>query len=247
MIQLRGNRAKKAPRRKAGGYVHFKVPRAALALWYFTGTDDNRHNIQNILIEPEVTTVGKVKHIKAHAVATDGHRLLHVWWNPSKGEKFAPKTLLNRTAVERHLKEGAKGGSIFARGKGLEFSISEVGHQTLLKNSAGHSSVVFDSVKTPDVQFPEWRQVIPKRDDSDSATPQTYGMNIHYLDDFRKYLVEFVKSEAGPGVKFNYVNPPFGPMILIPAYHDGDVEIEYALKMERGASAEYIVMPMRVD
>ena len=95
MIKLR-NARKPAPAPKVRGKpldgknVMFTIPRAALALWYFTeGADGNRKNLQHIHIEPEVTHVGKSKHIRAHAVATDGHRLMHVWWEPKKGERFA--------------------------------------------------------------------------------------------------------------------------------------------------------------
>jgi hypothetical protein len=257
MIKLR-NAGKPSPKPTVRGKppegkkVSFTIPRAALALWYFAeAADGNRKNLQHIHIELEVTHVGKTKHVKAHAVATDGHRLMHVWWEPKKGERFAEKVWLNAVAVERHLKEatGGKGGSIFARGRDFEYTVIDQGEKFVLVDSSGRSSVAF-VIPEEEWDYPRWRDVMPRRDDNDSNIPQIYGVDLNYVDDLRKYLEEFNgKSWNGSlGIKINYTNPPMGPMLLIPYKEEGtEVEIEYALRMGKGASMEYIVMPMRVD
>jgi DNA polymerase-3 subunit beta len=106
-----------------------------------TSNDDTRHHIHGLYLEARAGTL--------RAVATDGHRL-HVATAPAEAEfpgVILPKQVLPLLARDL---EAAKGDVSLSLGRELEAEIAGVRY----------------SVRLVDAQFPDYEQVIPKKETS---------------------------------------------------------------------------------
>jgi hypothetical protein len=251
----------------------FNVPRAALMTWVFAydpkpskGQTEVRDNLKTIHFESSVEGPRKDEVRILHAVATDGHRLIHCWWNAlpkdildepfeieSEAVDFFLKNLNEGDDNEDSgkLKKGAsmKGNPILGRGRDHQFRIqTEDGNYIIAaeKNSAAVAWLDVGLIKHTRMAFPIWRPIVPKWQEGDVKYPMTFGVDFEYVMDFHRYLKEF---GHGTTMKISYPDVSCsGPILFAPtrpSEDDPTVDVNFFL-LDQATAVEYILMPVQL-
>lgn len=222
---------------------NFVVPRMALMTWAFAAEEDTaRTNLKVVRFEKTLDGPGKTQAVTLHAIATDGHRLIHVWWDGTPEDILDEGMELEASAVDLFLKElnGDK-GSVFGRGKKFEYRIcSEKDSYALVAerdDGTQEAWVEAGDIKHSRGDYPQWRTVMPKWAEGKSPHPMCFGVNLDLLMDYHRFLKEF---GFGNGVRISYqAVTEQGAMLVLPQ------ETGYASSPEE-ANVEYVLMPMRL-
>jgi hypothetical protein len=213
----------------------FWVPRAALMTWMFAydpkpskGQHEIRDNLKTIRFESSVEGPRKDEVRKLHAIATNGHRLIHCWWDsrpkdildsPFEVESEAVDFFLKNLSSDENDEKSKKGASILGRGRDHEFRIrTEAGNYIIAaeKDSAAVAWVDVGPIKHTRIAFPTWRPTVPKWQEGEVKYPMTFGVDFDYVVDFHRYLKEF-----GHGTTMKICYPDVscaGPILFAPYY-----------------------------
>jgi DNA polymerase III sliding clamp (beta) subunit (PCNA family) len=214
-----GKRKKKKP-------TSFEVPRSALEIWRFAGDEDSRSHLHPIHFESE--KIGKS--VTVHALATDGHRLIHTSWTAKEDDHIEDHVDVSSSAVRDFLKYVGRAKKSYTP----IFRINEEGSEHVLGTDRGHVAKV--GFTFPDsARFPDWRHVIPKPLSGTNRFPQRFGVNLAYLVDFGKYLHVCGSTQ---NVIFHYASEKaLDPIRLEPAGLGDEINAK--------VEVEYILMPVR--
>jgi len=242
---------RKTATKLAAPKVHFRVPRAVLEIYRFTTADKDRPNLNQILLEPE--KIGKSNVTIVHAVATDGHRMLHASWELRKEDFLEEPICIYPPAVKDYLTKHV--GKAKKTDYPLEFIIKRNGFRPADKKTPAYYLTASNKMTVPvevpvpideatgkkkdlDVlKFPEWRRVLPKPLSSSSLVSTKFGINLDYLIDFGKYLKA---CGVMPSVIVNYNDESgTGPVCFEVMGIGNEINSEI-----REVNAEYIQMPV---
>lgn len=208
----------------------FEIPEAVLGAYVFTDAalKPEKPALSHICIE--YTKPKGTKERTLHAVATDGYRLIHLSWIADPNNAIPEGIML----IPRHTAEEVLKTAHREHGKGnktvITYWMRQGGDEWRIWTNIGTKSLIPD---TPS-EYPNWRQVIPKRPKSGMAKqiPIEFGANWEYMNDFRKYLKKY--SDHG-GVKIIMPVNKNLPILMIPVhveYGHYSKAAKYAQKIE---------------
>lgn len=208
----------------------FVMPRAALETYRFAGNDKARINLKYIHFEAEKTP-GKGKVTTFHAVTTDGHRMMHVWWYGTGKDKLPAPINVEAEAAEFLLKSVKKEK---VTDPPIKFTLSVDDGDIMLMSDTevGTKDGVYSECL--DVGYPDWRQVIPTPQSGKMEVSHEIGMDLSYLRDLDKF--QWACGYDNPGVVLHYHDKEaLAPTLWKPMGMAKDQDTEF----------EYILMPMR--
>lgn len=208
------------------------IPRNVLEVHHLTSKDEGRPNLQCVHAEREGD--------KPRLTATDGHRLISVTWTEpdvpigeapadygdlTKVPGFTANLLAETCAEVARIVPRAAGGEVY-RHAWLE----EANGGGLVRMGAGDkalSQAVQCEAKDPEIQFPEYRQVL-----GSVKGAVRIGINAKYLAE----VVSLVSKVSGEiGVVLSVPADPQQPLGIHADSSDGTVHVDAVL------------MPMRID
>ena len=236
----------------------FKVPRAALMTWAFAHKGPNsdkyqyeiRENLQTVHFESSIEGARKDGIRKLHALATDGHRLLHVWWTALPTDVLEEGFEIEASAVDLFLRDlNQEKGSVLSRGKGHDFRIRTEGPNYVIIAEDDDQPVAWVEaglIEHNRLPFPEWRKVVPKWKEGETKYPTTLGVDFEYVIDFHRFLKEF-----GHGTQMKICCPSVeteSAMIFAPTVpsEEGEFEVDFLL-LDQATAVEYILMPVKLS
>jgi hypothetical protein len=195
-----------------------KLPKHVINLYRFTSTDTDGYRIalQHVCIE---YTAGNAI---ATAVATDGHRLVYLYFNMGGFQPTDGKLYLHRDVL-KNIKLGKDG-------------VANLNDGYITATVRGATTRYDASYDLQGYGYPDWRQcadIAP----SDDATPcSMVGVNARYLADFADYL-----KACGVGYGIGFEMPANDTSIIAMTAHgdvDGSGDTSQAIR--------YLLMPMRL-
>lgn len=163
---------------------HFVMPRAALELYRFAGSDDSRGNLKYIHFESE-KEAGKGKISRFHAVTTDGHRLMHVSWYGS-GQDSLPCPVHVEAEAAAFLLQNIKKEKISDPPVKITLSVQNGDVMLMSSTEVGTKDGPYE--ERMDVGYPDWQQVVPRPQSEPMSVSQEVGMDLKYLVDFNKFI-----------------------------------------------------------
>lgn len=210
---------------------------------------EERTNLQTVHFESSIEGPRKGGVPKLHAISTDGHRLIHVWWNATPDDVLDEPFEIEAPAVDLFLKDlNGEKGSVFGRGKGHEFRIrTEKEGYVIIAEQEGEpvAWVEAGSIEHNRLLFPAWKQVVPKWEEGEVKFPMTFGVDFDYVLDFHRFLKEF-----GHGTQMKICCPnvdSMGAMIFAPTTPSEEEEFEVDfLLLDQATAVEYILMPVQL-
>ena len=222
----------------------FEIPEAALGIFVFASDkriQPPRSDLEFVCIEPEFAKKGDDPYI--HAVATNGYHLVHLRWIPDPDKDTVPSgtLLISAAEIEKFLKG--------KRPKDTRYWITEEKGNWAVVGDHGDRMVLGDSP----ANFPDWRDVIPKRRTSlskkDIEKGVEFGLNWRWLEVFCKFSKKYLGRS---GFKLNMPKSDLDPILLIPIRVGNDfdeskekIEAEYVLN-DGVTEMEYVLMGVRV-
>lgn len=219
----------------------FEIPEAALGICAFASDKKSqppRPGLEFICIEPELTKKGEDSYI--HAVATNGYHLVHLRWIPDPEKDMVPDgTLLISAAAAAEFLKGR-------RPKDTRYWITEEKGNWAVVGDHGDRMKLGDSP----ADFPDWRDVIPKRREKHKEEVVEFGLNWKCLEVFCKFSKRYLGRS---GFKVSVPKSDVAAVLLIPVrvgIEDGyddekEIEVEYLLN-DGVTEMEYILMGLRV-
>jgi len=202
--------------------VNFTVPRAALEAWRFATPPRSKHLMVYPIIHFELDASTNI----LHALSTDGHRVIHVWWPASK-EDVLPTTInLSAEAVGYFLKKvgrvriGEDARYFRIKRDGFRFDSNDFPEYSLSEKEV-KVAVGISETRT----FPLWRQIIPSKTSGRQECSTKFSLNLLYLVDLCKY---FKACGTEPLGTVHYTDRKgLSPILIEPAAKVKGVDIEY--------------------
>ena len=216
--------------------TNIAVPRSALMTWTLAGIDPEKPKFQQIHFECDVENHPST----IHAVASDGNRLIHVWWPMKEDDVFERPFEIQTSAIELLFQTISPEKPVLSQGEDVSsYRILVETNQYLVGSDELESGFVeAGSTRISELVYPDWRSVMPVRAQVAKQTgPAEFGVDLKLIYDFYHYLKEFAPDAL---VKVNYASPgELGPMLFIPYDSAGEFQVMGDL------SVEYVLMPCR--
>jgi hypothetical protein len=226
--------------------ANFEVPRAALMAWPFAFSEPTRPNLNKVHFESSTEGVGKDSTRLLHSVATDGNRLLHVWWEAQKEDILDIPFEVSSDAIGEFFDqvEDTKGGNRFTKGSDRRYRIGVAGEQYILSIQNDETAMEIGPIVPDWTSYPIWRDCMPKRA-TNGPVEHVFSLNLQLIEDLQRYLKEFNEGCSQVRLSYNSTKKE-GPVSFIPLWRDtspGHLEVEYTLL--DNISAEFVLMTLK--
>lgn len=233
---------------KTNRLPNFVVPRSAIMSWMFSCKPESREDrpaLRAIHFESQMEGPRKDKAMSIHAVATNGHHLIHLWWQAQPTDILDGEVDILSEDVSTLLAELNKGkGSPLAQGRDYGFRIqTDDDNYVLVASKKGEEPLWMDvgAIDHNRGSFPLWRDVLPKLEGEKG--PACFGVDLEYVMTFHKFLKEF-----GHGTQMKVSCSSLlkaGPLLFAPlsSGEDESYDVEFLL-MDQETAVEYVLMPV---
>ena len=227
----------------------FEIPEAVLGSYVFIDKDGKpaRPSIQHICIDCGFSKGADSD--KTHAIATNGHQLIHLSWVSDSSDIAPQGIILIPQEQAKTILDGTRNHKL------TRYWLVDHGDGIWRVNTNCKEFNGLEIVETPST-YPDWRQVMAPRPDGKKRKKDSVigelGFNGDYLTTFQRFLKKHTKKF---GIKMVVPEYDLSPILMIPISverdqdqktgQDIETEIEYYLG-DGITEVEYVLMPMRI-